>query len=133
MSKGPSAWRLNKQEQNQVNKDLDAWAEANSTILENSEEEFNRLKEDEKRRLTRVIQEQKHQRSLAKQSAKAKATPGAAAPVAPSPSSSTVNQPYFQKLSDDLLVIATELGDLKSEKPIPIQTRDVTKGGVQDN
>ena len=88
MSKGPSAWRLNKQEQNQVNKDLDAWADANSTILENSEEEFNRLKEDEKKRLTRVIQEQKHQRSLAKQSAKAKAAPPVA-PVAPTPQNSS--------------------------------------------
>lgn len=47
MSKGPSAWRLNKTEQSSVNRDLEEWEAKQSDSL--GEEELARLKEEEKK------------------------------------------------------------------------------------
>ena len=140
MSKGPSAWRLNKTEQSSVNRDLEEWAAKQSDDL--GEEELARLKEEEKKRLTRVIQEVKHKKSLEKQGAaaakvkaKAKAAPAFGGPPllgggpAAEPSSGT-NNAYFKKLADDLQLIYETLGDLKNEKPVPI--KDGPGGGVQE-
>lgn len=123
-----------------MNRDLEEWESKQSDDL--GEEELARLKEEEKKRLTRVIQETKHKRSLSKQGAaaakgKAKAAPKAAAGGMPpllgrttEPPSSGANNAYFQKLSDDLQVIYETLGDLKKEKPVPI--KDGPGGGVQE-
>ena len=141
---GPSAWRLNKAEQQAVKDDLAQWEERHESLKEESPEEFDRLKEDEKKRLTRVIQEEKHQKSLAKQGAAAakgkgrgkQALPVSGASQATAPASasgaSNVNQSYFEGLKQDLKVIAEKLGDLKGEKPVPIRTGDASKGGIQD-
>lgn len=135
MSKGPSAWRLNKTEQSSVNRDLEEWEAKQSDSL--GEEELARLKEEEKKRLTRVIQEVKHKKSLEKQGAaaakvkaKAKAAPASGGPPLPLEPSSGANNAYFQKLADDLQLIYETLGDLKNEKPVPI--KDGPGGGVQE-
>ena len=142
-SNGPSAWRLNKAEQTSVNRSLSDWDDQHSQLQEETPDEFTRLREEEKKRLTREIQEVKHNRSLAKQSAKAKATPkpkarggsavASAVPVGPaSLEDNGVNSEYFQSLKMDLQIIAEKLGCLKSELPVPIKTEDDSKGGVQD-
>ena len=72
---GPSAWRLNKAEQSQVKKDLEEWETKNAELKAQSRDEYDRKHAEEKKRLERVFQEAKHQKSMQRQSAKAKAAP----------------------------------------------------------
>ena len=132
MAPGPSAWRLNKSDIAKVTSDLNAWKAQNAQL---PKEEFNRLVEDEKKRLTRLIQEEKFNRNAAKQANTAgKKGAGAAPPVAMGSSSqdpSDVNREYYQQLTDDLATIRKYLGDVVKEKPVPIATTDTSLGGVQ--
>ena len=142
MAPGPSAWRLNKAEQGSVNEDLEKWAGENEDLRLAEPDEFKRKKEEEKKRLTRVIQEEKHNRNLQKQGkagAKAKAKPDnepLGLPVRnvsselPGHSNSGINEAYFQSLQNDMKTIVEHLGDLKAESPVPIS--DSEKGGIQD-
>ena len=149
MAPGPSAWRLNRAEQQGVLTQLDAWKAANA---DRPEEEFQRMMEEEKRRLTRIVQEEKHGRNMEKQAA-AKANAGAksgkgkgkakaaakaaaanaAAAVDPSNGSTVdeVNREYYQSLSTDLQVIRAHLGDISAEQPEPIASAADALGGVQ--
>lgn len=62
-----SAWRLNKGEQASVDSDLATWEAA--LPLDLSEEEKTTLREDERKRLIRLVQQKKHDASLQKQCA----------------------------------------------------------------
>ena len=130
---GPSAWRLNKAEQNQVKKDLAEWEAQNAQLREEARDE-------------EVFQEAKHLKSLQKQSAKTKSAPsgkaaaknpadpaGSSCVVGPGLKDSGVNEAYMQGLKNDLQVIADKLGDLKSELPVPIVQANDDKGGVQEH
>ena len=141
---GPSAWRLNKAEQSQVKKDLEEWETKNAELKAQSRDEYDRKHAEEKKRLERVFQEAKHQKSMQRQSAKAKAAPsgkaakspanqaaGSSVAVGPGLKDVGVNESYMQSLKNDLQVIADKLGDLKCELPVPIQAADDNKGGVQ--
>ncbi|CAK8992982.1 Uncharacterized protein (Fragment) [Durusdinium trenchii] len=132
-TKHPSAWRLNKAEQATVEDDLRTWEASLSADV--SLEEKSRLREDERKRLTRLVQQAKHDQSLVKQSkagaknkAKAKAAPSdlpeaEAAGGAPDPG---CNQDYYERLKQDLAVIYKELGaDLTEIQPTPIAAKDV--------
>ena len=143
---GPSAWRLNKAEQNQVKKDLAEWEAENAQLREEARDEYDRKHTEEKKRLERVFQEAKHLKSLQKQSAKAKSAPsgkaaaknpadpaGSSCVVGPGLKDSGVNEAYMQGLKNDLQVIADKLGDLKSELPVPIVQANDDKGGVQEH
>ena len=145
MAPGPSAWRLNRAEQQGVLAQLDAWKAANA---DRPEEEFQRMMEEEKKRLTRIVQEEKHNRNMEKQAAAkanggkgkgqakaaAKAAAGnAAAAVDPSNGSTVdeVNREYYQSLTKDLQVIYAHLGDISAEQPEPIASAADALGGVQ--
>lgn len=139
---GPSAWRLNKAEQVQVRKDLEVWEAQNEELKASAKDEYDRKLGEEKKRLERVIQEAKHLKSLQRQSAKAKAAPknapadqgaGSSSAVGPGLKDAGVNESYMQSLKNDLQVIADQLGDLKSELPVPIVQGDDSKGGVQEH
>ena len=139
-TKHPSAWRLNKAEQATVEDDLRTWEASLSADV--SLEEKSRLREDERKRLTRLAQQAKHDQSLVKQSkagvknkAKAKAAPSdlpeaEAAGGAPDPG---CNQDYYERLKQDLAVIYKELGaDLTEIQPTPIAAKVGEKSGIQD-
>ena len=135
---GPSAWRLNKAEQNQVKKDLAEWEAQNAQLREEARDEYDRKHAEEKKRLERVFQEAKHLKSLQKQSAKAKSAPSGKAaaknPADPAGSSCVVGPGLKDSgVNNDLQVIADKLGDLKSELPVPIVQANDDKGGVQEH
>ena len=138
-TKHPSAWRLNKGEQQAVERDLATWEAALS------EEEKNRLREDERKRLIRLTQEQKHAQSLQKQAGigaknKAKAAGNKALTSGQEgmePSSadqaSSCNGDYYESLKQDLAVISQALGaNLKEMNPTPIAVTVQEKSGIQD-
>ena len=139
-TKHPSAWRLNKGEQQAVERDL---ATCEASLTGNfSEEEKTRLREDERKRLVRLIQEQKHAQSLQKQSSvgaknKMKAGPQLSsahqAAMEPSSVDTTCNSEYYEFLKQDLAVISLALGaNLKEMKPTPIAATVQEKSGIQD-
>ena len=146
-TKHPSAWRLNKGEQTQVDQDLALWE--GSLPAETSEEEKTRLREDERKRLIRLVQQAKHDASLQKQSAagaknKAKAQGKAKAAPAPAPSTASAgpshesdavgNYDYYEQVKQDLAVISKVLAcELKDILPTPIAATVNEKTGVQDN
>ena len=145
-TKHPSAWRLNKGEQQAVERDLATWAAGLAGNL--SEEEKNRLREDERKRLIRLTQQAKHEQSLQKQSnvgaknkAKAKAAAGnkaSAGQPGADPSlvvdSAGCNSDYYENLKQDLAVISQALGsNLKEMKPAPIAATVNEKSGIQDS
>ena len=138
-TKHPSAWRLNKGEQQAVERDLATWEAALS------EEEKNRLREDERKRLIRLTQEQKHAQSLQKQAGigaknKAKAAGNKALTSGQEgmePSSadqaSSCNGDYYESLKQDLAVISQDLGaNLKEMNTTPIAATVQEKSGIQD-
>ena len=144
-STGPSAWRLNKAEQSQVEKDVAAFD--SSLPAEMAEEEKLLKRSEERHRLTRVIQQAKHNKSLQKQAetgAKAKASKasrligkqGAGAGTSVSSaetSTSNCNGEYFELLKQDLAVVQKALGnDLKDKLPSPIAATVDEKSGIQD-
>lgn len=131
-TKHPSAWRLNKGEQQAVERDLATWEAALNGDL--SEEERNRLREDERKRLIRLIQEQKHAQSLQKQAGigaknKAKAAGNKALTSgqegmesSSADQASSCNGDYYESLKQDLAVISQALGpNLKEMNPTPLQ------------
>lgn len=144
-SNGPSAWRLNKAEQTQVDQDVAAF---DSLLPEEMAEEEKLLKRaEERKRLTRVIQQGKHEKSLQKQAvtgAKAKASKasrligkqGANAGTSVGDvetSTSNCNGDYFELLKQDLAVIHKALGNnLKDKLPPPIAAKVDEKSGIQD-
>ena len=145
-STGPSAWRLNKAEQSQVEKDVAAF---DSSLPEEMADEEKLLKRSEERhRLTRVIQQAKHNKSLQKQAetgAKAKASKassrligkqgaGAGTSVGSAETStSNCNGEYFELLKQDLAVVQKALGNnLKDKLPSPIAATVDEKSGIQD-
>ena len=147
-TKHPSAWKLNKAEQNSVEQDLATW-EAN-LAPDISDEEKIRLKDDERKRLVRLVQQSKHDASLQKQSAagaknKAKAAKanakdaakpaagsGAGSSCAPA-DTSACNGDYYEQVKQDLAVISKILGnDLKEILPTPIAATVHDKTGIQD-
>ena len=144
-STGPSAWRLNKAEQSQVEKDVAAFDI--SLPAEMAEEEKLLKRSEERHRLTRVIQQAKHNKSLQKQAetgAKAKASKasrligkqGAVAGTSvgsAETSTSNCNGEYFELLKQDLAVVQKALGnDLKDKLPSPIAATVDEKSGIQD-
>ena len=145
-STGPSAWRLNKAEQSQVEKDVAAFD--SSLPAEMAEEEKLLKRSEERHRLTRVIQQAaKHNKSLQKQAetgAKAKASKasrligqqgaGAGTSVGSAETStSNCNGEYFELLKQDLAVVQKALGnDLKDKLPSPIAATVDEKSGIQD-
>ena len=145
-TKHPSAWRLNKGEQQAVERDLATWEAGLGGDM--SEEEKNRLREDERKRLVRLIQQAKHDQSLQKQSnagaknkAKAKAAAGKAnsagqpgADPASVMDSAACNGDYYEHLKQDLAVISQALGaNLKEMQPTPIAAAVQEKSGIQDD
>ena len=151
-TKHPSAWKLNKAEQNSVEQDLATWEANLATDI--SDEEKIRLKDDERKRLVRLVQQSKHDASLQKQSAagaknKAKAAkanakdaakPGAGSGARssgaafPAPvDTSACNGDYYEQVKQDLAVISKILGnDLKEILPTPIAATVHDKTGIQD-
>lgn len=142
-TKHPSAWRLNKGEQQAVERDLATWEAALNGDL--SEEERNRLREDERKRLIRLIQEQKHAQSLQKQAGigaknKAKAAGNKALTSgqegmesSSADQASSCNGDYYESLKQDLAVISQALGpNLKEMNPTPIAATVQEKSGIQD-
>lgn len=121
------------------------WDAQHEQLRADAQDEYDRKRAEEKKRLERVFQEAKHLKSLQKQSGKAKAAPtgkaksksaaepaGTSAAVGPDLPDSGVNESYMQSLKNDLQVIADKLGDLKSELPVPILQHGDDKGGVQE-
>lgn len=114
-SNGPSAWRLNKAELAQVETGLSLWETNCDPDL--SEEAKVVARGEERKRLTRQIQQVKHDRSLEKQqnagapkSRKTGKQPAAAASEkdeagTEARGSTNINGEYFQKVNDDLAVI----------------------------
>lgn len=141
-TKHPSAWRLNKGEQTQVENDLATWEASLDDTL--SEEEKVTLKEEERKRLVRLVQQAKHDASLQKQSAAGAKSKGAAAKSAKgaahsqdspstSPDNSSSNQEYYELVKQDLAVISKVLAcDLKEILPTPIAATVNEKTGIQD-
>lgn len=145
-TKHPSAWRLNKAEQTAVENDLATWEETLSTDI--SDEEKIKLKDDERKRLVRLVQQAKHDASLQKQSAagaktkaranaKDAAKSGGAGPsgaALPAPlDASACNGAYYEHVKQDLAVISKILGnDLKEILPTPIAATVHDKTGIQD-
>ena len=146
-STGPSAWRLNKAEQSRVEKDVAAFDI--SLPAEMAEEEKLLKRSEERHRLTRVIQQAKHDKSLQKQAeagAKAKSSKGSARLVGKQgasaagtsvssveTSTSNCNGDYFELLKQDLAVIHKALGNnLKDKLPPPIAAKVDEKSGIQD-
>ena len=141
-STGPTAWRLNKAELAQVETGLSLWEVSCDPDL--SEEAKVVAMDDERRRLTREIQQVKHNRSLEKQQTAAsgkRKTGKQSALVAPKEavaettgSTSNVNGEYFQKVNEDLAVIFKVLGArLKDKTPTPIAATSGETTGVQDS
>ena len=142
-STGPSAWRLNKAELAQVETGLSLWEVGCDPDL--SEEAKVVARDDERKRLTREIQQVKHNRSLEKQQNAAagskRKTGKQPAVVAPKEvvaettgSTSNVNGEYFQKVNEDLAVIFKVLGArLKDKTPTPIAAASGETTGVQDS
>ena len=102
------------------------------------------MMEDERKRLTRLVQEEKHNRNnerLAIAAAKAKAKGKAKAKAAAAPEAAAlpaaevafegVNADYYQLLSEDLKVIHQHLGDISKDQPEPIAASADALGGVQ--
>lgn len=145
-SNGPSAWRLNKAEQTQVERDLQDWEGALPADMPEEEKVVKRG--EERKRLTRVLQQAKHERSLQKQHdvgsrAKGKGGKGAKGAALGAPSdpvasasdaSSSCNGDYFELVKQDLAVIHKVLGNtLKDKAPLPISTKVDDKSGIQDS
>lgn len=139
-----SAWRLNKGEQASVDSDLATWEAA--LPLDLSEEEKTTLREDERKRLIRLVQQKKHDASLQKQcaagaktksNANAKGAEKAAAKHVSDASSPGdgcgSNQEYYELVKQDLAVISKVLNcDLKEMLPIPIAATVQDTTGIQD-
>eukprot|EP00438_Fugacium_kawagutii_P024673 Skav230600 [mRNA] locus=scaffold168:96734:100132:- [translate_table: standard] len=136
-TKHPSAWRLNKAEEKAVDSDLALW-EAN--LPEGLSEEEKVLKrQEERKRLVRVIQEAKHEASLQKQqtagakskaaaSQKASASKPASGPPTVSASGVDANSEYYEQVKQDMAVIDKVLGsNLKELLPTPIAAMDEYK------
>lgn len=142
-----SAWRLNKAEQASVERDLVTWEGSLAASL--SEEEKALLREDERKRLVRLVQQAKHEQSLQKQqdagaknqgkaAGKAAAQAKAKAPAASASSdvtdTSACNLDYYELLKQDLAVISKALGpDLKLVAPMPIAAKVGDQTGIQDS
>lgn len=143
-STGPSAWRLNKAELAQVETGLSLWETTCGPSL--SEEAKVVARGEERKRLTREIQQVKHDRSLEKQQNAAGAPkrktgkqPAALAPetdggAESSMGSTNINGEYFEKVNSDLGVIFKVLGArLKDKTPTPIAATSGETTGVQDS
>lgn len=145
-STGPSAWRLNKAELAQVETGLSLWETTCDPSL--SEEAKVVARGEERKRLTREIQQVKHDRSLEKQqnaagaprSRKTGKQPAALAPEkdggaeVSSMGSTNINGEYFEKVNSDLGVIFKVLGArLKDKTPTPIAATSGETTGVQDS
>ena len=142
-STGPSAWRLNKAELAQVETGLSLWETTCDPNL--SEEAKVVARGEERKRLTREIQQVKHDRSLEKQqnagAPKSRKTGKQPALVAPEKEAGTeasgstnINGEYFQKVNEDLAVIFKVLGArLKDKTPTPIAATSGETTGVQDS
>ncbi|CAK8993368.1 Modification methylase HaeII (M.HaeII) (Cytosine-specific methyltransferase HaeII), partial [Durusdinium trenchii] len=82
-------------------------------------EEKSRLREDERKRLTRLVQQAKHDQSLVKQSK-------AGTFLRPKQLAGRLIQDYYECLKQDLAVIYKELSaDLTEIQPTPIAAKDV--------
>ena len=144
-----SAWRLNKAELASVDRDMVTWEGSLGAGV--SEEEKALQRDEERKRLVRLIQQAKHEQSLQKQQeagaknkgkapakAKAQAAAGAGAGAGAPPSAtptdtSTCNVDYYELLKQDLAVIAKALGsDLKTVLPTPIAAKVGDQTGIQD-
>ena len=143
-STGPSAWRLNKAELAQVETGLSLWETTCDPSL--SEEAKVVARGEERKRLTREIQQVKHDRSLEKQQNAAGAPkrktgkqPAALAPerdggAESSMGSTNINGEYFHKVNGDLGIIFKVLGArLKDKTPTPIAATSGETTGVQDS
>ena len=141
-STGPSAWRLNQSEQRQVENDLRDWE---ATLPEDMPDEEKILKRaEERKRLTRVLQQAKHERSLQKQQdagsrtkggkgGKGGAAPSSGLAVSSGDAVSSCNGDYFELVKQDLAVIHKVLGNnLKEQAPLPISALVGDKTGIQD-
>ena len=141
-TKHPSAWRLNKAEEKSVDNDLAVW-EAN--LPEGLSQEETLLKRNEERkRLVKVMKEAKHEASLQRQQmagAKSKAAAGqktsagseSGALDATSANANAANTDYYELVKQDMAVIEKVLGSkLKELMPVPIAKALNEKTGVQD-
>lgn len=145
-SNGPSAWRLNKAEQKEVDQDVAAFD--SSLPAEMAEEEKLLKRAEERKRLTRVIQQGKHEKSLQKQAetaTKGKASKASSRMIGKQGASggtpagsletptSNCNGDYFELLKQDLAVTHKALGNnLKDKLPPPIAAKVDEKSGIQD-